>query len=322
MGLWETVYPDVGDPVIHKENKAINTVGDYFVMNVIFSQLGNNGVINLLSMDMYSLFNGPHLLVYRTTFIEPSKIIEGQEMQAAGGAILCMIGDCYQIGVCSTGAYCKMSGSHSSIASLSTNIMKACSITQSKGEDCDCIFGPKVGETKSVNHSFSNGGGMAVAQNSLTNEFITFHNISIISNQVGFRFVNSRNTFSNCVFSEITNLNSHDFIFQIDESGSAYFNDCIFVDNNATALFDPNSLNYFDFQRCYFYNPLIENNGDSKNVGVERFEFEMQMFSTELCAAENPIDLGVPDGEGEKEETLAVDRPNLILWYSIVKQII
>lgn len=327
MGLWENVYPQAGKPIRHKNNSAIASAGNFFVLNVVFSSLGSNGVIKA--------FANSNLLVFHATFVAPEDENE-DPVQGAGGAIQCMMGSCYQFGVCSIGSYCKHPGSHSATSSFTKNAMELCSITQAEGKDCTVTFGPRqeqnqasVCEINTLNNSYSKAGGLETMFSSGTHSFLQFQHISITTELVGFRFVDSENKFLNCVFSRITNYNSNKSIFRAHDSlntRKTVFKDCIFSDNKAVQLFESESLDHIAFDKTYFNNPLVQENDMLANY--HKFDLNLQMYSTELCGAKDPIgdegflDLVDGDDDKESEETLAVDRPNFILWYSLVKYIV
>lgn len=321
MDKWKSFYPDAGDPTIHNENRAFSGSGNYLVLNVLFSELGTQGVI-YMSFNQLS-GSTPNLLAYRATFIDPYNAADDTQ----GGAISCYRVNCVQYNVFSSGAYSELSGSHSAVTkpeffyNTILNTMIGCSIINSRGKNSVLDGESTLFELQSLNISDCNGEEHACikiikTQNSL------LHNYSIINNIIGtssnsdvFYYEDSKANITYTIFSNIRNEQSPIYRTERSYETPVYFDMCHFIEHKGTSIFD--SAMQVSFGKYYFDNPEMRDqlNNDLAQ-GSEYFELNIKLYSP---GQYYPDAIVSPQ---ENNETLLVDRPNYALLFSLMRHII
>lgn len=284
MEIWDSIYPNVGQPAVHTANRTLTQDGLHLVSNVVFSELGASSVI---------FINGSQtncMLVYRTTFINP-KNADPDINYFCGGAISCKKINCVQVEVCSYGAYSIYSGSHSfvDLGEGSNNRCQVfdCSFTKSTGRNSVLKHLHGVQDIKSTNISYCTGSDQVSTclyntVGTTTQNFTMNYNISSTYKNSLFVYIDMTACIFQSVFLKNSNIPGKYGLFS-SKRAKTNLKECVIHDNKGEKLFDTSYGDKYTITNCFIENTNCPNNGKKFGPTIDSMHMNLLFFSTQLC---------------------------------------
>lgn len=306
MEVWKHIYPNVGAPTKHTRNEKLEETGLNLVLNVVFENLGESGVIFIDGSS------SDYLLVYKTTFINSKNIKYDYYGEDFGGAIFCKQINCVQIGVCSYGAYCSSQGAHSYVYTREgSNQIFESSLTQSTGANSVALLDSGTQIVKSTNLSHCSADRCmslyyrSAVETAMQN-FTINCNISGTSGAL-FSFDYSISNIFRSIYIDNAKYLEGNALFETYYN-KITFTECIIKNNTCHQLFGADDVDRYAIFDCVIDNPVSTDNGETYGRTTDSLELDLSFLSTKLCDADKALVLDYDDNNAAiKEETVILD---------------
>lgn len=275
---WEEVYKYSFIGTVHNQNRSYaGYSGDFYVRDVYFSNLGNEGVIHLNSSDVKSL-------------ISSCSFENSNNKDNEGGSIYSKNGQCSIRKVCSFGSYSKY-GLFCTIFvpdnTTSINEIQGSTVAFSIGVGMDvCAIYLNYGNTSFLRNNVTKNDAHAITALSINSgEGNSLIRYSIINaNDANNYICSASDKSSKYRNSVLTNNTSwRDVLFSLTNS-DVTFENCFIANNNYVKYFFSENSGSITIYKSYIDSKQIcESNQDVRIIPYKKVSIELQFLSTELC---------------------------------------